>query len=273
MVVGNWHLWHKLPSAQELMLNVSLLFNLIPGRSAGIVWASWTIGVEILFYLMFPLLIKVASAPVRLGVCSIGTLALAILVHHGVTHSHLSAATKSEVLTMSLALHLPVFVLGIVAYRIFTSRAFRKVRRGQGAILVAAALIYYFSLAYNRMDLSSVGIGWSAPAWILLVLGLAINPVRPIVNVLTRFYGRISYSVYLNHPIVVALLKPIYLEIYRHVPGPGLALVASAVVTFLVLTPWAYVTYRLVEQPGIRFGSRLIRSLDRVPQHRIVLAV
>ena len=103
----------------------------------------------------------------------------------------------------------------------------------------------------------------SALPWTLLVLGLAINPVKLIVNAVTRFYGRISYSVYLNHPIVILLLKPIYVRIYQYVPGHLLALLTSFAVTFAVLTPWSYLTYRLIEKPGIRFGSRLIKSLDR----------
>lgn len=28
MLLGNWHLWHKIPSVQELLLNVSMIFNL-----------------------------------------------------------------------------------------------------------------------------------------------------------------------------------------------------------------------------------------------------
>ncbi len=263
MLLGNWHLWHKIPSVQELLLNVSMIFNLFPGKSTGIVWASWTIGVEMLFYLMFPLLINVASAPGRLVVCFIGTLVLAVLFHVGVTHSHLSAIKKGEVLTTSLALHLPTFVLGIIAYAIFASRPFRQVRgRLAGGLMIVVALIYYFMLSYHWFDLNSVGIGWSAPAWTLLVLGLTITPVTPIVNVVTRFYGRISYSVYLNHPIVVTLLKPTYARIYHHVSRPGLAFVACGVVTLAILTPWAYITYRFVEETGIRFGSRVIKSLS-----------
>jgi len=118
-------------------------------------------------------------------------------------------------------------------------------------------------LAYSGTYLGKVGADWSAPAWMLLILGLAIYPMKPIVNAVTRFYGRISYSVYLNHPIVVVLLMPSYARICRHVPGPGLGLLACFFVTFLVLTPWAYITYRLIEQPGIRFGSRLIKRLSR----------
>jgi peptidoglycan/LPS O-acetylase OafA/YrhL len=51
--------------------------------------------------------------------------------------------------------------------------------------------------------------------------------------------------------------------VYRHVPDDGLAWFICFVATLSVLTPWAFVTYRLIEQPGIRLGSRLIKSLER----------
>ena len=151
-------------------------------------------------------------------------------------------------------------------YKIFVSKLFRRIRaKWVGGILIAAALVAHVVLAYSGTYLGKVGADWSAPAWMLLILGLAIYPVKSIVNAVTRFYGRISYSVYLNHPIVVVLLMPSYGRICRHVRGPELALLTCLFVTFLVLTPWAYVTYRLIEQPGIRVGSRLIKRLGRAP--------
>ena len=40
----------------EVLINASLLFNLVPSCITGFVWASWTIGVMALLYLLFPLI-------------------------------------------------------------------------------------------------------------------------------------------------------------------------------------------------------------------------
>jgi peptidoglycan/LPS O-acetylase OafA/YrhL len=263
-LLRDWCVWHRAYSVKEILLSVCMLFNLVPGHSTGIVAASWTIGVEMLFYLMFPLVIKAASGPLRLALCFIATMVLAFLFVKSVQHSHISIERRAEYFSTSLAKALPVFVLGLVTYAIFTSRFFRQSwPRWAGAFLIAIALVSHLVLAYSGMYFGEVGANCSAPAWMLLVLGLAIHPIKPLVNTVTRFYGQISYSVYLNHPLVVSLLIPFYRRIYQYVPGTALALLACLAVTFLVLTPWAYLTYRVIEQPGIRFGSRLIKSLNR----------
>jgi peptidoglycan/LPS O-acetylase OafA/YrhL len=256
------YVWHTIHSVKEILLSASMLFNLVPGHSTGIVWASWTIGVEILFYMMFPLVMKLGSTPVRLLVCFSGSLVLAFLYYQGLQHSPLSNMKKVEFLPTSLALHIPVFVLGIITYTIFARKRFRQIRsRWVGGVLVAAALTLHLTFAYSGMYLGKVGANWSALAWTMLVLGLVIYPLTAIVNPVTRFYGRISYSVYLNHPLVIVLLMRVYVRIYQYVHWPVLGLLICFAATFTVLTPWAYLTYRLVEQPWIRLGSRLIRFL------------
>jgi peptidoglycan/LPS O-acetylase OafA/YrhL len=40
----------------EVLINASLLFNLVPACITGFVWASWTISVMALLYLLFPLI-------------------------------------------------------------------------------------------------------------------------------------------------------------------------------------------------------------------------
>jgi len=40
----------------EVLVNASLLFNLVPSCIAGFVWASWAIGVITVLYLIFPVI-------------------------------------------------------------------------------------------------------------------------------------------------------------------------------------------------------------------------
>lgn len=256
--------FHQVHSIKEVLLSLGMVFNLVPGRGFGIVWVSWTIGVEMLFYLMFPLLIKFMATKHHIfgGFCI--TLLLAVLFYDWVQHSQLGQQDKDIFTETGIAVHLPVFVLGLVAFSIFGSRWFRRIRsRWVGVTLIGAALTGHIWLAYGGAYGGRLGTEWSALIWVPLLLGLTIYPARIIVNAVSRFYGKISYSVYLNHPIVLVMLLRPYGRVYRYIHDPFTALVVCVAATFLILTPWAFLTYRFIEQPGIRFGSRLIKWISQ----------
>jgi len=102
-----------------------------------------------------------------------------------------------------------------------------------------------------------------------MFMGLALSPWRLVVNRATRFLGKISYSVYLVHTTVIFFLAPVYHWIYRHAPSLTACFLASLALTLLLVLPLSWLTYRFVEEPGIRLGKRISRRLaDRAAQAR-----
>lgn len=99
-------------------------------------------------------------------------------------------------------------------------------------------------------------------AFVLLILSLSLTPNRFIVNRFTRFFGAISYSLYLIHPFIIEPLKPMYLYIYDHTfYSTDLSLILCTILTLLIVTTVSLLTYHLIETPGIRWGKKVMAKL------------
>jgi len=51
-----FHLNYAMPS-NNVLFSIIPFYSIVPGREAGMVWAGWTIGVELMFYMIFPIMI------------------------------------------------------------------------------------------------------------------------------------------------------------------------------------------------------------------------
>jgi peptidoglycan/LPS O-acetylase OafA/YrhL len=77
----------------------------------------------------------------------------------------------------------------------------------------------------------------------------------------TRFYGRISYSFYLVHPLALIAKEPVTaligLALALHLTEGGTAVMVLAA-SALAVTPLAYAMYRWIERPAIAIGRSLV---------------
>jgi peptidoglycan/LPS O-acetylase OafA/YrhL len=84
-----------------------------------------------------------------------------------------------------------------------------------------------------------------------------LAPVRVLVNPVTAFLGRISYSIYLVHWFVLA-----HVSIAAYTVGfpEPVRWAAYIVVIFVLTTALATLTYYLIEAPFMKLGAYIIRG-------------
>lgn len=265
-------------SWKDVLLNVFFGFNFVPGKDDGIVWISWTLGVEMAFYVLFPFIFRFFNT---LGK-ALAFTCLTILADAGFQYLCVSVLQiPGDFYVHSLFHHLPVFALGIVTFFIYERYIEgRSVPRRWGYGLMAAAVCAYLAwssqiylplLSAERQDQLRIALKiahihyygnvWQGLAYGALVLGLAIAPVRLLVNRLSEFFGEISYSMYLNHPRVILVFVPVYQLLYAAQMPATLQFGLSLIVALIPLALLSFLTYRLIEAPGVRFGSRLARRV------------
>jgi peptidoglycan/LPS O-acetylase OafA/YrhL len=241
-------------------------FDLFPWS---VVW--WTLITELQFYLLLP----VAGWLACRGPAARRLLAL-LLVAWLCLYLALVIAPSAEprgfALTKSLFARLPAFALGALAARLYLLRHFR--RGASGAAAVAGRLLAVLgSLGLLALVLQAVTAmgdraaeqswhqhhAWESALWTVIMLALLHGsfPGRALlVNPVTAWLGKLSYSIYLNHvPLLFYLVYPARSADPDYVASPALyALPLLAAALSLAL---AVLSYRFLELPALRLKGRL----------------
>lgn len=232
----------------NLVLYTSFLFNLFPVQR-GIVEASWTLSVEFLFYLLFPLIMRFARDLKR------GALFLVLTLFISIAYQNYANDTAGYTVRGGILYLLPVFALGICAYYIYKC----GIGRTSQKLLLITGVAGILLMPYYYQSVEPGGDYLYGILYACLLLG---TPAYAIFqNRIAVFYGLISYSLYLNHSYVLYSLNRICQVIYK----TGLPLLLNyaicACITLGVTTVLSILTYRFIEKPGMKFGRWLVAGL------------
>ena len=252
-----------MPSAGDIALSFGFLFNLSPEMVDGIAPASWSIGVEMLFYAAFPLVLALATTLPRAVVLTAAFAAL------GIAYTIMTSRLKlnPSFIVHGLVFNLPYFGFGLIAFQLFGQTPQRH-----GRLLIAGGLALLVVAWATAPVFTRPGAGvyknvlymfaWGAP-FAVLSLGMALRPPAWLSNRCTQFLGKVSFGVYLAHPQVILALKHlgVYDLILRAPGGSGVTFPLAVLVTAAFVVPLAWGLYVFVETPGIQLGRRIAQRL------------
>jgi peptidoglycan/LPS O-acetylase OafA/YrhL len=158
------------------------------------------------------------------------------------------------------------FVFGILVRSV--GRAAMSRLSGAGAslafVISVGALFAARSLFGPTSNFSLVAEGLASAAIVAVVAyGQDVRAAGPLDFGFMRFYGRISYSFYLLHPLTLIVTWNMSDQLKwlldAGVPGVMVAF-GLFVLSAAAITPLAWLSWRLVEQPGIALGRWIIRE-------------
>jgi peptidoglycan/LPS O-acetylase OafA/YrhL len=230
----------------QLLRNALLLEASING-------VMWSLQVELL---AAPIIFAAYVAHRRWGVTPTIILAVVLLGlgFHGPSTRILTPSGPS------LAL-LYTFPLGVLVHQLRSpiSRWLRD--RSVGAWLAAITLIFFCARpVIGRNNWGALVEALAAASFIGMISLQRSNNIARLRWPMLRFYGRISFSFYLLHPLTLLVIwrMPDVLSALLS-SGVPTALVAIAVfvASTAVITPLAWLSWRFVELPGTAIGSRL----------------
>jgi len=261
-------LWHYL-------LNIFFLHGLHPDTMSSVVPGGWSIGVEMLFYLILPtLFFYVSNAKRALGftICAIIIANIVNKFSQMAFAGFLSQYSDPRLLDMFWFRWLPnqigCFSFGILLFFLLENKnivSHLQQKINNLGLLFLAIFLFVINLRYNLFHPAPWHIGFSF-IFMLFALSLATKENVLFVNKAINFIGEISYSAYINHFLAIALVKKYFKfnflngnSIYNFCLFVIMALVALAITVVL-----SYCTYKLVECPGRDLGKELIRRSGRL---------
>ena len=260
IIDGAWDYWRWTIPLHLTMLHglarndwlggVSIYAFLIP---------AWSISLEWQFYLVAPLAFGLAggSAARRFGLCAL----CAGLFYAGVNVNWGEAF---------LPLNIGFFFVGVLSYYAFKGGIFGAApgRMRDAVFPVACVLAAMLFLLSGKQVIFIPFCLWMIFFGLLCEHPAAVSArgLLPIfTNRAAQYLGRISYSIYLSHMLVIIVMQAALawgLPQMGKLAHFGVLLTATAVGT----AGMSALLYRYVEEPGIKLGAALAARLKRAPE-------
>jgi peptidoglycan/LPS O-acetylase OafA/YrhL len=255
-------------SSSEIFLNIIFAFNFMPHQWISIVSAGWTVGVEMIFYLIFPILfyrIKTYNQLLLSIIFAIlfGTIFASIVQIFVTDFSGFPG--RDDYVRGNFFSHLPAFLIGMATCRIYQDDLLRW--RGKdwrlwagvlGGIGLLESMIKggpgggYLSAVDNSFQL--------ALFYSLVILGCSSLDFSSLLGKVAQFFGKVSYSFYLWHYTIISLMNPIYQKISAFSASPLILFAICLIVTLIIVIPLSWASFYYIETPFIKLGEKLKRK-------------
>ena len=208
----------------------------------------WTLQVEMV---AIPLIFAAFLLRSRFGLGAVAILALTLMI--------LSFWGPWNRLGPWGAKFLYPFLVGVIAFHI-GRRTVPSLGQRTGSVVFLLSVFVFFTIGtIIHQQWQTIG---KASAAAVMIAVLAFAPTVSASGLLRtrplRFLGRVSYSFYLLHPLTLAVIyhQPGVFGAWavRGIPGIAISLGLWAATTLAIL-PLAWLMYRTVEVPFVRYGK------------------
>ena len=247
------------PSLNSITANVLFIHGLSPNWINSTVPGGWSVGIEVLFYLVFPFMFfRIQSVPKAINVTLLFMLIAKVVTSLMFKNPPIADGILWGVFTYeNIVSQLPVFLTGICLYLFSKHKQSENEQPALYKSYCLVGLLVIFHLAGGNIlkdhYLFAIAFG-------LLAYGLSGYPSPVLVNKFTVWIGKLSYSIYLTHLIISHLLVKYHLNHYNANASAEVLIRFMIILSISVCISW--VTYTLIEVPFQNMGKRLIKKLE-----------
>ena len=257
----NTFLPNNIYTVKTMITNITFSHGLFPDTFSGIVLGGWSIGTEMAFYLIFPLLFMTFSKIKKIYVFILIPILSAIVIaffFRVLPHIFPPLSNHDfEFYYCSIVNQLPVFLVGISLFFLTLDNPINKNTLKYSTLLffgltIIMLLCNYFGYI-NDITLYPFFVSIS----FIFLFFITKNVAKINVKIIQKI-GQLSYSIYICHFLFAWGLSS-YLNIWLKGSLNPIVILAIAFTCFLLLSFLVSVlTQFLIESRGIEFGKKLI---------------
>lgn len=213
----------------------------------------WSIGVEEQFYLFWPWLVKGSHGKTRrLLATAVALCAAWLLCKWGI---YLVCGTTTAYRFFSVT-RFDCMMLGAIGATLYFTRSgwFNRLL-GNRTLGVICLLALFFSQPWANYVPAPIRTQVLALLSLICIMSQLHRPVISLENRLCDLVGKISYGIYVIHPLLIFLLSGLYRSMGIDLPN-GLAAALIYVIITLATILIAWLSYRYFESPFLRLKNR-----------------
>ena len=259
--------WQPGPELWHIPLHVLLINLLHPAATSSVVPGGWSISCEVLFYLTVPLWVAlIRSTRAALVFCVAAMVAAPILIQvmrmcMGDWVDTFGAQEAGRYYYRSLFSQLACFAFGILMYFLVCqpARWLEQLKQWRWNLLLCATAATVFVVGALHLVPFPRAHHLYAASFMLLGVALSQVPWKLLVNRAVIYLGRISYSAYLVHFLV---LKQLSLVVDQGGWSKAAYFGVIASVGFAFTVVLASISFRWIEQPFQNMAGRIVKRRE-----------
>ena len=247
-------------SSWNILSNLLFIHSISPYWITSVVPGGWSIAVEVCFYCLVPYLFLRIRNLNQAFYLFLSLLLLRMILQTVFQHFPLIAFKRlwGEYLFFYPPDQLPVFACGIILY--FLVRTQPREWHVDTFVIFVISLLVIGQLLTHTAFLLPVHIQF-AMAFVVLGYALSKKEFSIVVNPVTVYLGKISYSMYLVHFAVLHwLVKFNFTDFVTHFPAINYMIRLCCLTSLTVLV--SSCTYHFIEVPFQNWGKSIVRRRE-----------
>jgi len=252
------------PEPWHYFMHATLTNVLHPSTLSSVVPGGWSISLEVLFYLSIPFLFTLVTNLKRAAIftaISVVLLPVINLLLSKVVGPFIRV--DETVLNYLFWYRFPLNQIGAFSFGFLLFYLLKDTKIQQllsdkllNGVLIGSVIFSAAFLTVSSIRLPPKHLVFSF-LFCLIALLLASCPWRIIVNPVFRFFGRISYSCYLIHFLILTELLNFQSRHGLYIENQNLRFLVFLSLTTILTVPLAWISFKLIECPSISWGREV----------------